>query len=189
MAPTAKLATTARVPVMDGDDSLGSGYPKAGVIRGQGNLEPGFQSGGPSQKVVYVASWDDSIDGHIPLGGSMGLGVYVPAGFVVTEVSFDVEVVPVGPTNMFFSLEADGDLVDSAAINGAPWSTTGLKHGKNAGASAVNVAYTVQGPFTTAAREIAIGGTVAASSAGRVVIYVEGFKRPAAVTQGASLDA
>jgi len=177
MSLTAKLASTVR-------NVIG----KSQVFRGQGNSEPVFQSGGVQNKVVYVASWDDSIDGHIPAGGSLGLGVFLPVGFVCTEVTFDVEVVPVGPTNMFLSLVNDGDLSVAAAISGAPWSSTGIKHGANAGASAIEVAYTVQGPLViTAAKEIAIGGTGAASSAGRVVVYVEGFVRPVAQTQGAAL--
>jgi hypothetical protein len=157
-------------------------------FRGEGAIVDRFQPGGPTPKVVYTAIWDDTLDGHIPAGGGLGLGVFIPVGFVVTEVSFDVQVIPVGPTNLALALNDDADLSASAAISGAPWSTTGLKHGKNAGASAVEVAYTVQGPFVLLTpKEIQIVGTVAASSAGRVVIYVEGYQRPQAITQGAAV--
>lgn len=181
MSLTAKTSSTARF----------GGTTQSGAVpgfRGDGSVEPKYQPG-LSRKVVYTAIWDDTVDGHVPAAGSIGLGVFIPVGFVVTEVSMDVEVVPVGPTNMSVSLVDDSDLVSAAAISGAPWSTTGLKHGKNAGASAVDVAYTVQGPFVTStsgACEIAILGTGAASSAGRVVIYVEGFMRPTTLTQGAA---
>jgi len=196
MALTAKAASSARATYGDGAGmnpavstvSAGRGT-KQQNFRGEGNYDPKYQPGGPVQKVVYTAIWDDTLDGHIPAAGSMGLGVFVPVGFIVTEVTFDVEVVPVGPTNMFISLNDDADLSASAAISGAPWSTVGIKHGANAGASAVEVAYTVQGPLVvTTAKEIAIGGTGAASSAGRVVVYVEGFQRPSVRTQGAAIS-
>lgn len=174
MTLTAKASSTARFANTQG-------------FRGNGSQEPAFQVGGPRGKVTYSAVWDDSVDGHIPAAGSMGLGVWVPNGFVVTNVYFDVEVVPVGPTNMFMSLVDDGDLTASAAIAGAPWSTVGIKHGANVDAGAVNVASTVQGPLVVAAREIAIGGTGATSSAGRVVVVVEGFLRPTTQTQGAAI--
>lgn len=178
MSLVAKAASTARF----------GGTTQSGAVpgmRGDGSVEPVYQPG-MSRKVVYTAIWDDTVDGHIPAAGGLGLGVFIPIGFVVTEVSFDVEVIPVGPTNLSFSLNDDADLSAAAAINGAPWSTTGLKHGKNAGASAVEVAYTVQGPLVvTTAKEIQIVSTGAISSAGRVVIYVEGFQRPAVITQGA----
>lgn len=187
MSLTAKAATSTRVANSDGDGTVGSGLGHPQHFKGQGNDEPGFIGGGGVNKQVYVAVWDDTLDGHIPAAGGFGTGCWIPVGFVVTEVSFDVEVVPVGPTNMSISLNDDADLSASAAISGAPWSTTGLKHGKNAGASAVEVAYTVQGPFVvTTPKEVQIVGTGAASSAGRVIVYVEGFMRPAAVTQGAA---
>ena len=159
----------------------------AALIRGSGFDDPAFQVGGPqSGRVTYCALWDDDVDGALPVAvsnGGMGLGVFVPANFFVLEVHFQVMVVPVGPTNMGASLEADFDLIASAAISGAPWSTTGMKHGANNDAGAVEVAATVQGPRTTAAREIQLVGTAAASTAGRVAIWVEGYASTA-LTQG-----
>jgi hypothetical protein len=158
------------------------------LIRGSGYDEPGFNSGGPQKKLVYCALWDDSVDGHLPVqvsNGGMGLGVFVPANFFVTIINFEVMVVPVGPTNMGWTLEADFDLSASAAISGAPWSAAGMKNGANLGASAVEVAQTVQGPRTTVTREIQLVATVAVSSAGRAAIWVEGYQS-SAKTQGIS---
>lgn len=159
----------------------------AQVNRGTGSQSAAFQSGGPQTKQVYVAVWDNSVE-VLPAAGILGLGTVIPVGFVVTNVHFDVEVVPVGPTNMSISLVNDADLSASAAIAGAPWSSTGIKSGANVNAGAVEVAKTVQGPLViTAAKEILLTGTGAVSTAGRVVIYVEGFMRPSALTQGADL--
>ena len=188
MTLVAKARTINRVQgAPNGDDTVGSGLGKALNRHGNGNIDPSFANGGVT-KQVYTASWDQTLDGAIPAGGGLGLGVYVPVGFVVTEVSFDVQVVPVGPTNLALALNDDADLSASAAISGAPWSTSGLKHGKNAGASAVEVAYTVQGPVVLLTpKEIQLVGTVAVSTAGRVVVYVEGFQGPKTATAGAAI--
>jgi len=124
------------------------------------------------------------VDGHLAVGNN-GLGVFVPANFFVLEVHFQVMVVPVGPTNMSASLENDADLSAAAAIAGAPYSTVGMKHGANVDAGAVEVATTVQGPRTTAVREILIGATAAVTSAGRIAYWVEGYPSTA-LTQGIS---
>jgi hypothetical protein len=111
----------------------------------------------------------------------MGLGVFLPPHFIVTRVIMDVLVLPVGPTNMYFSLEDDADLVASAAIAGAPYSTTGVKTGAQTGAqvtayTTVSVAFNVAPVRTTNTREIVIGCTVANTSAGRIAIFVQGWQ-------------
>ena len=151
----------------------------ADLIRGDGVSEPGFQAGGPQNKKMYCALWDDSVDGHLPIqvsNGGMGLGVFLPKNFHVTNSFHHVLVVPVGPTNMGISSEADFDLSASAAISGAPWSTTGVKHGSAVDQDVAQVAVTTQ-ITTTVAREIQLVATVA--------IWVEGFFTVVA-TQGAS---
>lgn len=168
MTLTAKVSSTAR---------------PASAIRGAGSLPPTFQVGGPHARVTYCWLWDNSVDGALPVGG-MGLGVFVPANFSVIGSHFNVLVVPVGPTNMGATLETDGDLITSAAISGAPWSTTGLKNGTIIDNDAVQVAVTTE-ILTTAVREVVLFTSVAVSSAGRVCGYVEGFPGPSA-TQGAS---
>lgn len=160
----------------------------AALIRSGGVEDPAFFAGGPqSGRVTYCALWDDSVDGHLPVqvsNGGMGLGVFIPSGFTVILSHFNVLVVPVGPTNMGASVEADFDLISSAAISGAPWSTTGMKNGKVIDNDAADVAVTTE-ITTTAVREIQLVATVAVSSAGRVALYVEGYPGPSA-TQGAS---
>jgi len=136
---------------------------------------------------MYCALWDDTVDGHIPVqvsNGGMGLGVFIPSGFTVVLSHFNVLVVPVGPTNMGATVEADFDLIASAAISGAPWSTTGMKNGLVIDNDAASVAVTTE-ITTTAVREIQLVATVATTSAGRVAFYVEGYPGPSA-TQGAS---
>lgn len=161
----------------------------ASSIKGGGYAEPtlvpGFLASGP---LTLCALWDNSVDGHLPVqvaNGGMGLGVFAPANFFVTIINFEVLVVPVGPTNMGASLEADGDITPSAAISGAPFSSTGMKNGANLGASAVNVAQTVQGPRTTVSRELQLFATVAASTAGRIAFWLTGYASTP-LTQGIS---
>ena len=159
----------------------------AGSFRGAGSLQPVFTPGGPNVRVTYCALWDDSVDGHLPIqvsNGGMGLGVFLPANFTVVLSHFDVLVVPVGPTNMGASIEADFDLVASAGISGAPWSSTGMKNGLVIDNDAASGAVTTE-IKTTAVREVQLVATVAVSSAGRVAIWVEGYAGPSA-TQGAS---
>ncbi len=158
----------------------------ADPIRGSGFQDPAFQVGGPLARVLVCALWDDSVDGHLPVqvsNGGMGLGVFVPKNFHVFHAQANVLVVPVGPTNMGASLEADFDVSASAAIAGAPWSTTGFKNLSVIDTDAAQVATTTQ-ITTTAVREIQLVATVAVSSAGRVAIYLEGVMTPVA-TQGA----
>lgn len=140
---------------------------------------------------TIVALWDDTTDGHLVAStlAGMGLNIWVPNNFVVTRVDIDVLVVPIGPTNMFVSLENDADLVTSAAISGTPWSTTSLKTGAQVGVPGTSytsaaTAYNVTPVRTTASREIVVGGSVAASSAGRVAIYVTGFEAFSTVQGG-----
>lgn len=164
-----------------------SSTSRPALPRGSGSIQPAFQVGGPQSRFTFCALWDDSVDGHLPIqvsNGGMGLGVYIPANFTIVLSHFDVLVVPVGPTNMGATVEADFDLISSAAISGAPWSTTGMKNGKVIDNDAADVAVTTE-IKTTAVREIQLVATVAVSSAGRVALYVEGYQGPSA-TQGAS---
>ena len=172
MALGAKVSSTAR---------------PSSAIRGAGSLPPAFNAGGPQTRFTFCWLWDNSVDGALPVqvsNGGMGLGVFIPANFTVVLSHFDVLVVPVGPTNMGASVEADFDLIASAAISGAPWSTTGMKNGAVIDNDAVNVAVTTE-IKTTAVREVQLVATVAVSSAGRVAGWVEGYAGPSA-TQGAS---
>jgi len=97
MTLVAKAASSTRATYGDGAGmntavstvSAGRGT-KQQNFRGEGAIVDRFQPGGPTPKVVYTAIWDDTLDGHIPAGGGLGLGVFIPVGFVVTEVSFDV---------------------------------------------------------------------------------------------------
>jgi len=156
-------------------------------MRSDGNRGPVFQPGGPHSRAIFCVLWDDSVDGHIPIqvsSGGMGLGVFIPARFTVTVSHFDVLVVPVGPTNMSASIETDADLIAAAAISGAPWSSTGMKNGLVIDNDAASVAVTTE-IKTTVVREVQLVATVAASSAGRIALYVEGYFG-APVAQGAS---
>jgi len=166
MAPTAKTSSSSR---------------SASLHRSGGSIDPAFMVGFPQSRLMACAMWDDSIDGNLPVG-YMGLGVWLPNRAQVVHGFFNVIVVPVGPTNMVAELEDAGDLITSAAINGAPWSTVGLKHGVviREDSTAVALSTTI---ITTAPREIALGATGAVSSAGRVAMYVEYVMVPS-FTQG-----
>jgi hypothetical protein len=165
MALGAKVSSTAR---------------SATFFKSGGNVSPDFQLG-VREKLIACALWDDSLDGHLPIqvsNGGMGLGVFLPKQSFVTHNFNNVLVVPVGPTNMFASLEADFDLDASNAISGAPWSTTGLKQGAVVPGDTTAEEFTTQvgtatGFGTTTFREIQLCATVAVSSAGRIAMYVE----------------
>jgi hypothetical protein len=171
MTLTAKNATTAR---------------PAQQLAWRGFDAPGYQSL-PFNRFSICALWDDTTDGHLiaaALAG-MGLGVWVPANFFVTNVDFEVLIVPVngGANNISASLENDGDLQTAVSSLGAPWSTTGMKSGNAIDAGAVNVAKTVT-LKTTVPREMAMGSVTANTSVGRVAFWLEGHLSFSAV-QGA----
>jgi hypothetical protein len=151
-------------------------------VRGGGSVEPGFYPGNPRSKLTMCAMWDDTADGHLPVAVSssgMGLGVWLPKGAQIIQNFHAVLVVPVGPTNMGMSSEADGDLITSAAISGTPWDTLGVFHSKIVRTATAEVAFTTS-VLTTAARELQLFGTVAPSSAGRVAFYIEYLPSPPA---------
>lgn len=165
MSLTAKVATIRRVPNLDGDGSFGSGKGHPQLARGTAG-DPGYQFGAGQVKMLAVAEYDFAKDGALAVGGN-GTGVWIPAGAIVEHTFIHVLTVPVGPTNMGVSLINDNDLVTSAAISGAPWSTLGafvtgaVEEGTETGFLKV-----------TSAKEIAITATVAPSSAGKVAVFV-----------------
>lgn len=156
------------------------------MIRGDGVSEPTFQVGAFNKTFTACALWDDSVDGHLPVqvsNGGMGLGVFLPKYAQAIRSFHNVLVVPVGPTNMGASLEADFDLIASAAISGTPWEATGLYEGVLV--AAASTAEELASATLTDVREIQLVATVAVSSAGRVAIYVD-WMPGVSSTQGAS---
>lgn len=166
MVPTAKVSSIARNRAPDASDSLSSGFAKAQVFRGQGNIEPTYQIGGNNVLHSAVAEYDFAVDGALVVGNN-GLGVFVPANAVVDDVIVDVITAPLTSTNFGVSLEGDNDVVASSAINAAPWIQGVWKGGENfggdPGASAVK---------TTVAREVMLKPTAAANTAGKIVIII-----------------
>jgi hypothetical protein len=169
------MSLTAKVSSID-TNSAGHDQP----FRGDGSIPGGFTPGGPKAFQMYQAEYDFDRDGALAVGAN-GLGVFVPANFVVTRVDFEVLVVPAGPTEVALSLENDGDLTPSAAVAGAPWSTVGRKSGAQVNAGAVNVAKTVQAPKTSAVREVLISADDAVTTAGHIVVTIIGYVSRATV--------
>jgi hypothetical protein len=156
------------------------------TIHGTGETDPAFVMSQGGQSKIACALWDDSVDGHLVAHATagMGLGVFLPARAFVIHNFHAVLVVPVGPTNMNLGSENDADLIADAAISGTPWDTLGVFHGivvrtDTAAEEFGSQIGTATGFGTTAVRELALCGTVAASTAGRVAFYVEFVVVPA----------
>lgn len=105
-------------------------------------------------------------------GGAVGAinllaGAYIPAGAVIVNSFVDVIVAPTsgGAATIAISVEGANDIVNAAAISGAPWSTTGRKNALPlTGTSSVK---------TTAARNIVATVAVAALTAGEFDVWLE----------------
>lgn len=112
------------------------------------------------------ARYDFTANGGGVAGAPLGLGVFIPAGAIVVNVILNVLTVPVGPTNVGCGLISGVDLVASAAIAGAPWSTISKTLGVPVWATIAN--YLVP----TTRKEITVTPTVAALTAGKFDLYV-----------------
>lgn len=171
MSLTAKVATIGRVPTLEGDGTIGSGKGHPQRFRSQGDGEPLFQQGAGQVKHLAVAEYDFDKDGALTFHATAGngSGVFVPANAIVTHSFIHVLTVPVGPTAMAVSLLNDQDLVTEAAISGAPWSTLGavVTGGVEPGTESGYV------KVGTTPKEIAFTATVANTSAGKFVVFVE----------------
>lgn len=104
--------------------------------------------------------------------GTIGLmdAANVPANFVAYNGWVDVIVAPTsgGSATVAVQLEAANDIINAAAISGAPWSTTGRK-----AIIPVGAATSVK---TTAARNISAVIGTAALTAGEFDVYLIGVR-------------
>jgi hypothetical protein len=114
------------------------------------------------------ARYDFSVDGGATGAISIGPTGQIPSGAVITGgfVQVDTAVTSGGSGALAIHVEAANDIVSSAAVSGAPWSTTGFKDivPDATGSTAV---------VTTAARTITATIATAALTAGvvDVVLY------------------
>lgn len=184
MTLTAKTVSSKRRPYVpaagtDGDGTIGSGIPKALMDRGDG-FEGGNVTPGNGKAVCYaVAEYDFSEDGAVGAAAFFGTGVLVPANAVVTRAGMYTDVLVAGPAQNGATLygagvgataSADNNLVASAAVETVIGTST---IGVPVPATAATWLHT--GPLP---REIVIdfaGGTTAATTAGRILVWVEYF--------------
>lgn len=109
----------------------------------------------------YDFAVDGGAVGAITISDSIPVGSYITHGYV--EV--DTAVTSGGSGALAISIEAANDIVSSAAVSGAPWSTTGFK-------SIVPVATGATAVKTTAARAIVATIATAALTAGVVDVVL-----------------
>jgi len=151
------------------------------INRGDGNNDQGGNDGGASRGQYYaVAEYDFSKDGAIAADAIWGTGVYIPKNAVVTRAAQYTETLLVGPPEMGVTLygatiaataSADFNLLASTAIAtvqgtsliGAPVPATPTTTWLHTGLAAREINF----DFT--------GGTGAATTAGRVMFWVEYF--------------
>lgn len=120
-----------------------------------------------------TGEYDFAVDGGavstITLRGatSYSVGNDIPVGSVIEGGYVEVDTVPTsgGSATIAVSVEGAGDLVNAAAISGAPWSSTGRKSIIPAGTGATSVK-------TTAARVLTIAIATAALTAGKFRIVI-----------------
>ncbi len=152
----------------EGDDTLGSGFPKAQTFRGQGNEENAYQVGPTNRMAVFVGEYDFSKDGAIAAAGTFGTGVRVPANNVVVHVIVRIATALGGNTNMSFGLLNDADLL-AAIANPVAGTYTGDISLAVGGVHTVITGAVLTG---TTPKEITLQTSGAATSAGKVTVYV-----------------
>lgn len=134
--------------------------PTIEVTRGSGYFGTGLRS----YRADYSFASQGGLVSTIGLTGATGIpsGAYIVGGFV------EVTTIPTsgGGATIAIQVNAANDIVSSAAISGAPWSTTGLK-------SVVPVFTGATSVKATAARDVSIVIGTAALTAGvlKVVLF------------------
>lgn len=137
-----------------------------GVIEGTDKLSGGL---GLGQTKWAVAKYDFALDGGA-VGDIALRGDTIPAGAVIIDTLIKVETVLTSGGAATVAVKAEGaaDLNAADAISGAPWSSTGTKHGDLTATSA---------PVTTTAKRTPTATVaVAALTAGKftvMIAYVE----------------
>lgn len=133
------------------------------IIEGAGKAGVGLGIGRSRRAVgLYSFATDGGAVGDITLRGDT-----IPSGAIITDVLINVDTALTSGGAATVALKAEGaaDLNAADAISGAPWSTTGAKHGDLTATSA---------PVkTTAARAIVATVAVAALTAGKFSVYVD----------------
>lgn len=137
------------------------------IIEGTGQVVVG---GAYGRKIPAMATYSFAIHGGV-VGDIALTSDVIPAGAVLIESMIDVDTVLTGATaTVALKVESAGDVQATAAISGAPWSSTGAKRGTLTATST---------PFkTTAARSIVATVATANLTAGVfqiVVWYVMGL--------------
>lgn len=121
---------------------------------------------GGAQKRTIACTY--SVAANTGAIGSLVIG-HVPLGVTILGGYMNVSVAPVGAgASIGVTVESAGDIVAVAAINGAPWSTTGKK-------AIVPKANTPESTSvtTTAERDVLFVVSAAVLTAGTVVVYLE----------------
>lgn len=139
-----------------------------GIISGGKVIEGATLPDGGDLLYEYDFAVDGGAVGTINLRGLNGTG-QVPNGFVVLDSVVEVLTIPTsgGAATIAVQANAANDVVNAAAISGAPWSTTGRKAGiPVAAASSIKM---------TADRNVAIVVAVAALTAGKFLVRLSGY--------------
>lgn len=127
-----------------------------------------YTGGFPNPPVKCArARWDFSVDGGATGDISIGPTGQIPSGAYITHGFVEVDTAVTGGASAELAIKVEGaaDIVASAVVSGAPWSTTGRKSIVPAGTGATSVK-------TTAARTITATVAVAALTAGVVDVVL-----------------
>lgn len=158
---------------VNGDGTLGSGYPQVQIFRGQGNLDstPAV-AGANNVPLVAVAEWSFARDGSPAFAaagtGGMGLGVFIPKNALILGVSHLTVEEVTGPTNTSLSLESDGDLVADGTLDA---NSVDVEGEYKMDLTLVSPDDT-QAIVTTAVREPVLRFTVANATTGKLIYFI-----------------
>lgn len=128
-----------------GVDSTTVGYV---MLSGAGKNKVGISgdSGAPigtTDLRIAKATYSFATDGGAQSTITPAISPVIPNGAIVHQAIVDNRTAPVGAgASVAVQLQAANDIITAAAINGAPWSTTGLKAGTPVGTAATSIKLT-----------------------------------------------
>ena len=144
------------MPIINGGNVIpGMSPSQANTISGEGPFK------------VARALYDFSVDGGAVGTLTLELADSIPTGAVVLGGWVDVQTIVTsgGAATVAVQLEAANDIVNAAAVSGAPWSTTGRK-------SIIPVFTGATTVKTSAARQIKIVIGTATLTAGKFEVFL-----------------
>lgn len=149
---------------IDSNNGLVAIDKAVGAIVGIGAVLPKIYTEGLSTVKVAKATYSYAVDGGAV--GNISLGVTIPSGALIIGGCMNVRTTVEGTgADALITVESSGDIIADAGVEGAPWSSTGMKDIVPDGTGSTAV-------LTTADRAITLTVQDAVLTAGVFDVYI-----------------